>query len=160
MDKLALLKSRMNKIEVKSPDEFIQEKLGKVVEATVAETVKPVEKEVVVVSKDDLKVEIENATVDLADASLSGTSLGKFKENMHLSEFSSIALNRAKLEYEYAMKDGKMVVAARMVEDLFLLGEMLKHLEFTGDEEAKKMIARLRSLGVTGEKVYKRKNTQ
>lgn len=153
------LQKRLLKIKVKTDDEFIEGKLNKAGEKKEDKSKKEV-KPVANLDKEAILAEIKSTTEEMEEATLLNPSLTTFKENMHLSEISSLALKRAKLEREYSKKEGRVVVAARMVEDLFLIGELISHLAFEGDEEAEKMLKRIRSLGVTGEKVYKRNKSK
>lgn len=77
---------------------------------------------------------------------------------MNLTEKSELQLERAILVAD-ATKQSKRqaVVAQRVIEELFMLGERLKYLAFTGDKAAIKMMEDMREAGIVDEYIYKRK---
>jgi len=87
---------------------------------------------------------IKSATEKMADAKKNKKSPTLRKMNMHVSELSSLAFERAVARENLNKSDERMeVVDARLIEANFLVGEMLIHLAESGDAEAEKLLKRM-----------------
>lgn len=144
------VKDRFSKIDVQSAKEVISNKV-QVVNAAPAPKLKVTEEEMNLAA-------IKTITTQIDKADISVRAVRKKKDNLNLTEKSELQLERAILVAD-AMKTSKreVVVGQRLIEELFMIGEHLKHLAFTGDKTAIKMLEDMRKTGIVDDYVYKKK---
>lgn len=147
------VKDRFSKIDVQSAKEVISNKVQVVDTAPAKYTPKPkvTEEEMNLAAIKTISKQIDNADISVR-------AVRKKKDNLNLTEKSELQLERAVLVAE-AMKTSKreVVVGQRLIEELFMIGEHLKHLAFTGDKTAIKMLEDMRNAGIVDDYVYKKK---
>lgn len=152
MDKLELLRSRMKKIEVKSPDEFIQDKLAKST-SPVSEVAEEPEE---VRGKKRIRDAITDYTKKIDKSSVVKSVGSNAKENMGLSEKSKFAVERGVKLFELSnQSDYKEVTRQRAIEFYFLCGEMVSYLASKGDKKAIEMLEICKASGITDDRVYR-----
>lgn len=147
------VKDRFSKIDVQSAKEVISNKVL-VADATPTPHVAKVK-----VTEEELQVaSIKSLSSQIDKADISVRAVRKKKDNLNLTEKSELQLERAILVAD-ATKQSKRqaVVAQRVIEELFMLGERLKYLAFTGDKAAIKMMEDMREAGIVDEYIYKKK---
>ena len=147
------IKDRFSKIDVQSAKEVISNKVI-VADATPAPHVAKIK-----VTEEELQVaSIKSLSSQIDKADISVRAVRKKKDNLNLTEKSELQLERAILVAD-ATKQSKRqaVVAQRVIEELFMLGERLKYLAFTGDKAAIKMMEDMREAGIVDEYIYKNK---
>lgn len=147
------IKDRFSKIDVQSAKEVISNKVI-VADATPAAHVAKVK-----VTEEELQLaSIKSLSSQIDKADISVRAVRKKKDNLNLTEKSELQLERAILVAD-ATKQSKRqaVVAQRVIEELFMLGERLKYLAFTGDKAAIKMMEDMREAGIVDEYIYKKK---
>lgn len=147
------IKDRFSKIDVQSAKEVIGNKVI-VADATPAPHVPKVK-----VTEEELQLaSIKSLSNQIDKADISVRAVRKKKDNLNLTEKSELQLERAILVAD-ATKQSKRqaVVAQRVIEELFMLGERLKYLAFTGDKAAIKMMEDMREAGIVDEYIYKKK---
>lgn len=149
MSKLNLLdiQEKLKAGQKQQAKEFVESKVQSV---PVVETPEPVVEVVVVEveAKPSYKVlarkEIKSLTEAMQTAKKNVKSPVVRKMNMHVSELSHVAFQRAVARENLNKSDERMeVVEARLIEANFLVGEMLIHLAESGDVEAKKLLERM-----------------
>lgn len=148
------LLNRFKKIPVQSAEELVEEKSTET-EAALPPRHTPVVK----VSEEELQLaSIKSLSSQIDKADISVRAVRKKKDNLNLTEKSELQLERAILVAD-ATKQSKRqaVVAQRVIEELFMLGERLKYLAFTGDKAAIKMMEDMREAGIVDEYIYKKK---
>lgn len=147
------VKDRFSKIDVQSAKEVISNKVL-VADATPTPHVPKVK-----VTEEELQLaSIKSLSNQIDKADISVRAVRKKKDNLNLTEKSELQLERAILVAD-ATKQSKRqaVVAQRVIEELFMLGERLKYLAFTGDKAAIKMMEDMREAGIVDEYIYKKK---
>lgn len=147
------VKDRFSKIDVQSAKEVISNKVL-VADATPTPHVPKVK-----VTEEELQLaSIKSLSSQIDKADISVKAVRKKKDNLNLTEKSELQLERAILVAD-ATKQSKRqaVVAQRVIEELFMLGERLKYLAFTGDKAAIKIMEDMREAGIVDEYIYKKK---
>lgn len=147
------VKDRFSKIDVQSAKEVISNKVL-VADATPTPHVPKAK-----VTEEELQLaSIKSLSSQIDKADISVRAVRKKKDNLNLTEKSELQLERAILVAD-ATKQSKRqaVVAQRVIEELFMLGERLKYLAFTGDKAAIKMMEDMREAGIVDEYIYKKK---